>query len=100
MRKQIYPKGKRGDRIANLLEYVASHPGCTRANIQGHMDSLYGSALAPQTTSKYVKDLIGFKAIDVNRKEQFFITEEGKRVLESMKQGGLRTIRNPKEVFP
>jgi len=80
MTKRRYPTGERKDRIAELLEYIASNPGCRRLNIQAHMDFIFKSTLSRQTISEYLRDCTVCEILK-EKDGQFFITELGEATL-------------------
>jgi len=81
MMKRRYPPGERKNRIAKLLEYVVSNPGCRRLNIQAHMNSLFRTTLSTQTISEYLRDMVSCKAVK-EENGQFFITKNGELMIE------------------
>jgi len=80
MTKRRYPPGERKDRIAKLLEYIASNPGCRRLDIQAHMDFIFESTLSRQTISEYLRDCTVHGILE-EKDGQFFITNKGKEFL-------------------
>jgi predicted transcriptional regulator len=81
MSKRKYPLGERKDRIAKLVEYITSNPGCRRLNVQAHMNSLYGTTLSTQTISEYLRDMVFCEAVR-EKNGQFFITKNGELMIE------------------
>lgn len=87
MRKRRYPPGERKNRVAKVLEYVASNPGCRRLSIQAYMNSFYKSSVKARLISDYVKDLVTTGAVE-ERNGRFFITKTGGQILKSWKDKG------------
>ena len=85
MRKRRYPPGERKDRVAKVLEYIASNPGCRRLSIQAYVDSFYKSAVKTRLISDYLKDLVTTGAIE-EKNGQFSITKTGSQILEFWKE--------------
>jgi predicted transcriptional regulator len=85
MKKRRYPPGERKDRIAKLLEYVASNPGCRRLDIQAHMNFIFKSTLRRQTVSEYLRDCTVSGLFD-EKDGQFFITKLGEAFLTKRKR--------------
>ena len=84
MRKRRYPPGERKDRVAKVLDYIASNPGCRRLSIQAYMNSFYKSTVKTRLISDYLKDLVTRGAVE-EKNGQFFITKTGSQILEFWK---------------
>jgi len=80
MRKRRYPPGERKDRIAKVLEYIASNPSCRRLNIQAHMNFVYRTQVRTHLISEYLSTLLSVKAIE-EKDGQFSITKNGELML-------------------